>query len=199
MDLILIAAAKFEVDPLLSSLQQKGYCPETHLTGVGAINAAKEAKTLSEVCRGKHAIFVGTCGVFVAFTKVKLVRVQKIKWIPTGERTGLSYPVKDCAPPILLPPSPPWCADLPAKHAICSPSISLIRTLPEGYDPTQYVENLELYSCAHEIATAAKSFAAILAITNEIGQDAHSEWKQNFAEAAGLTAEYISHKLPGLS
>src|SRR5690606_14674849 len=106
--------------------------PETHLTGIGAINAAKEAKTLSEVCRGKHAIFVGTCGVFVPFAKIKLVRIQRVLWLPTGERTGLSYPVKNSAPPIDLPPCPPWCVDIPAKKAVCSPSISLIKTLPDG-------------------------------------------------------------------
>ena len=61
---VLIAAAKFELDPLVGTLQEKGHTPEAKLTGVGALNAAKKARALGEACRGRHVIFVGTCGVF---------------------------------------------------------------------------------------------------------------------------------------
>ena len=46
-----------------------------------------------------------------------------------------------------------------------------------------------------EIAATAASLAVILAVTNTVGPDSHSEWRQNFAAAAGLTAEFIVARL----
>lgn len=195
MNPILIAAAKFELDPLTNSLQQRGHTPETKIAGIGALNAAKRAKALGEACRGRDVIFVGTCGGFAPFQKVTLVRAHEVLWAPTCERLGLSYTVKDTAPPIALPDPPAFARNLPAKKVLCTPAISLVGKLPDGIAADSVVENLELYSCIGEIAQTAQSLAVILAITNAVGADSHAEWRQNFTAAAGLTAEYISSKL----
>ena len=195
MNPILISAAKFELDPLANSLQQLGHTPEAKLTGIGALNAAKRAKALGEACRGRHVIFVGTAGTFGAFPKVHLVRASEVLWMPTCERLGFSYTVKDTAPPITLPEPPAYCKSLPTKRVICSPSISLVSKLPDGFAADTVVENLELYACIGEIAQGAQSLAVVLAVTNAVGADSHSQWRQNFAAAAGLTAEFISGRL----
>ena len=195
MNPLLIAAAKFELDPLASSLQQHGHAPETRITGVGALNAAKKARALAELCRGRDVVFVGTCGTFGTFTKVHLVRATDVLWLPTCERLGFSYTVKDSAPPITLPEPPAFARSLPPRRVICSPSISLVAKLPDGQQGEGLVENLELYSCIGEIAAQAASVAVILAVTNAIGPDAHLQWRQNFAGAAGMTAEFVSSRL----
>jgi hypothetical protein len=195
MNPVLVAAAKFELDPLSNALQSHGHTPETRLTGVGAIQAAKRAKTIAEACRGRHVVFVGTCGAFTGFSRVTLVRATDVVWLPTCERVGMSYTVKDSAPPITLPPPPAWVGKLPEKKVICSPGISLVSRLPDGYTPDQCVENLELYSCIGDIAQAAASLVVILAVTNAIGPDAHAEWRQHFATAASMTAEYVGSRL----
>lgn len=195
MNPILIAAAKFELDPLTNSLQQRGHTPETKLTGVGALNAAKRAKVIGEACRGRDVIFVGTCGAFGPFSKVSLVRASEVLWAPTCERLGFSYTVKDSAPPIALPEPHAFARSLPPRKVLCTPAISLVGKLPEGLAADSVVENLELYSCIGEIAQAAQSLTVILAVTNAVGADSHAEWRQNFASAAGLTAEFVSSKL----
>jgi hypothetical protein len=196
MNPVLIAAAKFELDPLCSTLQERGHTPETRLTGVGALNAAKKALKFGELCRGREVIFVGTCGIFGTFSqKVSLVRAKEVIWLPTCERVKMSYTVKDTAPPIRLPDAPPWAASLPERKVICTPGISLIGTLPDYVGPEPAVENLELYSCIGEIAANAKSLAVVLAITNAVGEDSHAQWRQHFAEAAGMTAEFIGARL----
>lgn len=195
MNPILIAAAKFELDPLANSLQQHGHTPESKLTGVGALNAAKKARALGDACRGRDVIFVGTCGTFGAFQKVHLIRAQDVLWVPTCERLGFSYTVKDSAPLIPLPEPPAYCKTLPARRVVCSPGISLVGKLPEGLTADATVENLELYSCIGEIAAQASSLAVVLAVTNAVGPDSHSEWRQHFAAAAGMTAEFISARL----
>jgi hypothetical protein len=196
MNPILIAAAKFELDPLCNTLQQRGHTPETKLAGVGALNAAKKALRLGEACRGRDVIFVGTCGTFGVFTqRVTLVRAKEVVWIPTCERVRMSYTVKDSAPPVLLPEPPLWCKSLPERKVVCTPAVSLIGTVPEGGQAETMVENLELYSCIGEIAAQARSVAVVLAITNAVGADSHAQWRQHFAEAAGLTAEFIGARL----
>lgn len=198
MNPILVAAARFELEPLASALQQRGHTPELRLTGIGALNAAKKARTLSEVCRGRDVIFVGTCGTFGVFAKPMLVRATEALWMPTCERVGLSYTVKDTAPPLNLPDPPSIYRLLPPKRVVCSPAISLVGKLPEGFAPEACVENLELYSCIGDIAATAHSLAVILAVTNAIGPDAHSQWRQNFAAAAGMTAEFIGARIDTL-
>jgi hypothetical protein len=193
---ILIAAAKFEIDPLANSLQQLGHAPEAKLTGIGALAAAKKVKALGEACRGRHVFFVGTCGTFGPFQKVHLIRAADVVWLPTAERLGFSYTVKDSAPPITLPEPPAFARSLPAKRVICSPAISLVAKLDPTTTPDSAVENLELYSCIGEIAAQAARVAVILAVTNAVGPDSHSQWRQNFAAAAGLTAEFISSRVP---
>ena len=196
MNPILIAAAKFELDPLTNSLQQLGHTPETKLTGVGSLNAAKKARAIGDACRGRAVIFVGTCGSFAPFSRVSLVRATEVLWIPTCERLGLSYTVKDTAPPIVLPEPPAFARSLPAKRVVCTPGISLVNKLPDSVASESAVENLELYACIAEIAANAASLAVILAVTNHVGPDSHAQWRQHFTEAAGLTAEFISSKLP---
>ena len=195
MDPIIVSAAKFELDPLANALQEKGLNPATRLVGIGPLNSAKRARQVAEYCRGRNVIFIGTCGVFGKFSKIYLVRAHEVHWLPTCERIGLSYTVKDSAPPITLPPSPLYCRQLPEKKVICSPGISLVSKLPDFLPSDQCVENLELYSCIGEIAAQAASLAVILAVTNSIGPDSHTQWRQHFAAAAGATAEFIIARL----
>ena len=192
---LLIAAAKFELEPLVNALQQMGHTPDMMLTGVGAITAAKRARALGEAARGRSVIFVGTCGTFSALSKVHLVRASEVYWSPTCERLNLSYTVKDSAPPIPLPEAPTFARGLPTRKVLCSPGISLVSKIPEGFNAEQTVENLELYSCISEIAAACANLSVILAVTNAVGPDSHTEWRQNFKSAAGKTAEFIAAKL----
>jgi hypothetical protein len=195
MNPVIVAAAKFELDPLVHALEQRGHGPEPRLVGIGALNAAKKARGVADACRGRHVIFIGTCGAFVPFTKVMLIRATEVLWSPTGERMGLSYTIKDTAPPISLPEAPAWARGLPPRRVLCSPTISLVSKLPEGLAPEQAVENVELYSCISEIAASCASVAVLLAVTNQVGEDSHTQWRQNFTLAAGQTAEFVVGRL----
>ncbi|MBM4250982.1 MAG: hypothetical protein FJ146_03350 [Deltaproteobacteria bacterium] len=195
MELVVIAAAKFELDPLVSGLQEKGINPLTKLVGIGALNAAKRSRLVADACRGRHVVFVGTCGTFGSFSKMHLIRASEVLWLPTCERMQLSYTVKDTAPPIVLPPPPQYCASLPERRVVCSPGISLVSKLPDSLSPDHCVENLELYSCINEVINQAVSLSVVLAVTNAVGPDSHTQWRQHFAGAAGATAEYLCGRL----
>jgi len=195
VNLTIIAAAKFEVEPLKNVLEQFGFTPEVHVLGVGALNAAKNARPIAETCRGKNVIFVGTCGTFGSFSKPFLVTGKDVYWSPTSDRLGFSYTVKDTAPLIQLKKRCDLVQGLPEKSILCCPSISTIGTLPEHFVPENCVENLELYSCANEISSKAAEFSVVLCVTNTVGPDSHSQWKENFLSAATETADYFKHAI----
>ncbi len=195
MNLSIIAAAKFEVEPLKNVVEQLGFTPEVHVVGIGALNAAKNARTIAEACRGKNVVFVGTCGSFGPFTKPYLVTAKEVLWLPTSDRLGFSYTIKDTAPIIPLKKRGDLVQGLPEKTIICCPSISTIGTLPEQYSAETCVENLELYSCAAEISAKAAELSIVLCVTNAVGPDSHSQWKQHFLSAATETAEFFKNAL----
>jgi len=195
---IIISAAKFESEPLVNGLQQRGHTPEMLLTGVGAIAAAKKARSVAEQCRGRDVIFVGTCGAFANFSRVYLIRAHEVLWSPTCERLKLAYTIKDTMPPITLPEPPSYLTGIPSKKVLCSPGISLVGAVPDNLSTDSIVENLELYSCIGEIMAQAQSLAVILAVTNLVGSESHLQWKQNFPLAAGMTAEFITQRIDAL-
>ncbi len=195
MNLSIIAAAKFEVEALKNVLEQLGFTPEVHVLGIGALNAAKNARPIAEACRGKNVVFVGTCGSFNHFSKPYLVTGKEVHWLPTSDRMGFSYTIKDTAPSIPLKKRCDLVQGLAEKIILCGPSISTIGTLPEQYAADQCVENLELYSCAAEVSAKAAEFSVVLCVTNTVGPDSHSQWKQHFLSAATETAEYFKNAL----
>lgn len=193
--LLIIAAALFEVEETVQKLRDQGIDAHAKPIGVGALAAAYNARTLADQCAGANVFFLGTCGTFARFEEVRLVQVGSAHWLPTSDRLGLSYTVQGICPPRQLPKPPEALTALPSLPivtAICGPSISLDATLPSTFPRETSVENLELYSVLPDVAERAKSFAAILAVTNGVGPSAHQEWRRNFRTAAILTAEYLA-------
>ena len=116
-------------------------------------------------------------------------------WLPTSDRLGFSYTIKDTAPAIPLKKRGDLVQGIPEKTILCGPSISTIGTLPEQFVADSCVENLELYSCAAEISAKAAEFSVVLCVTNTVGPDSHSQWKEHFLGAATETAEFFKNAI----
>jgi len=187
--IVLLAAAPFEMEPSEQVLKRLDFEVHSVAVGIGALSAAKNAQKIAQLCINAHCVFIGTCGTFASFSTPSLITTRNIHWLPTGERSGLSYRVKDCDPKIKKKKKS--LLDLPECDVICSPSISLSKELPSAFQSEKTVENLELYSIAKEIDDVAKTFSVILGVTNEIGKNAHQQWKENFNAAATMTAKYF--------
>ncbi len=195
--IVVVAAAAFESEPIVQELRHMvGVDCDALALGIGPIHAAKSVITNRELLRDAEVLFIGTCGQFGPFETVSLIRPSRVVWLPIGERLGVAYTVAGTAPTIDYEPhTPPWLACLPEKVVICAPEISLDPTLPETFDPAQTVENLELYSVLGEICEVARSTAVILAATNQIGPNAHHQWKANFHHAASTTADFVKTRI----
>lgn len=203
MSTLIVSAAKFEVEPLLERLETTENQIQYVEAQVGSIKSARSSGMLFEKAKGKDVIFIGSCGVFGEFIEPTLVRAKKTVWLPTCERVNIAYSINGVDEPFTLPKPPTWTKDIEEATVICASTISKTSEISDesairagiNKEKDLLVENLELYSVAEVLASSAKSFVSIFAITNAVGSNSHKQWKVNFKKAATLTSDYIINKL----
>jgi len=205
MRLSIISAAKFEVLPLLSLLERVGCSFEYVSFGVGSIESAKNSRSLARRCEGRDVLYIGTCGTFSGWVSPQLIYARKLFWLPPCVRVGIAWSIEELKSGISLPSPPVWLEVLPQKTVLCSSSIAkspfVSPELMESFSLISMdclVENLELYSCAVDVLKYAKSFIAILGVTNGIGLQGRLEWRSNFQEVAEMTADFIEFHLASI-
>ncbi len=187
-----VAAASFELAPLREVFPHLGD-ENFALCGIGPIAAAKSAHQLASLAAGRPVVFVGTAGVFGAFAEPYLVRASSVRWSQADERLQQAYAIPGVYPITNLGNGARWANALPTCDVLCASTISTNNLLPPPLVAERTCENLELYSCAPELISAAKNFTALFAITNAIGPDAHEQWRNNHLAAARITADFIKN------
>ena len=189
-NLIIIAAVDFEFSPL------KKLFPDAIFFefGIGALAAAARISAAKSKFENKDILYIGTAGTFSKFENVEVVRASTVAWLPTCQRQNLSYSVEKN--PLLTLNSHSQFASISPRNVVCAPNVSLVDNLPAELTPKNTIENIELYSVASHLLPIAKSFTAVLGITNAVGKNSHEQWKANFKTAANeiaLTLQNISH------
>ena len=186
-DILLIAAADFEIIAVRDVLRAKGYEVQFLCCGIGALDALQRSTVF--LCEHNlsmsSVIFIGTCGVLGDFVEPKNLAIEKSIWLPVDERLGLSYRVEGTLPPFDLPRT----FNLPHATALSCQNISLNSEYNSPEKIT--VENLELYSVVKVFSDYLCNFSAILTTTNAVGKDAHSQWKTNFKAAGEKAASWL--------
>ena len=192
--LLIVSAVRFEIEPLLAIMPSI----ESIECGIGALNTARQHHTLCEAARGKHVLYIGTCGVYGSFHEVQLCQSDDLHWVPLCERLGQSWAIEGLELPVESGLSP-LSLELPLASIVCCQNIAKTDALAPDvlgrFRQPLLVENLESYCVAKAVRNSAKSFTGILGITNQIGLEARKEWRQHFQEAAKLTAEYLAPRL----
>jgi hypothetical protein len=191
--LTIISAASFEVQPLKKLMPQLEFIE----CGIGCLNTAKNTQLLKKKTKNKDIIFVGSCGVFAEFDSTKLVTVNKIKWLPTCERMGLSETIENLHPDINLK-TPKYFKELEQTTALTSAAISSDATINIKHQHllrATLVENLEIYPLASAILPGVNSLEILLGITNAVGPLGRKQWRENFRKIAEISAYFIQNKL----
>lgn len=178
---ILVSAARFEVEPLL----QHSHPWEYHSCGIGPVAAAVFAGRMASQWRDRRVLYVGTCGAFAPTQIGTIYRASSVAWSDPGLRSGHAYLVKESLPKIHFPESSD-AHPLPSVEVLSSAGISTV-----GDPQRPEVENLELYGLAFGLVKEVRELVAILGVTNQVGQDAHQQWKRHFREVAEGTARAI--------
>lgn len=192
MSLQIISAAPFEVSTTLEYFDNNSIAYDYHSCGIGALEAAKNSTLLVPKVMNKDVLFIGTCGVFEGFDEMTLTSPSQVHWLPASEREGIAWSIEGTAPPFPVNNSSKWVQDLSKVTAVCSPTISKNNALPQEYNPTSTVENLELYSLIDTFNAYAKSITIILAITNKVSLEGRKQWRANFKQASKMTSDYIA-------
>lgn len=195
--ILVISAIPAEAQDVYSVLKEALPCTEYAMVGIGPLDAARAEAGLAEKCKGKIALFIGSCGSFYEFEKPHLVTVKDVHWMPPCIRTGIaSVPEHIYQPYVISYPK----LDLPVKTVLTTPSISLT----DDFNPNLYrklppkselVENMELYACARGIMNAL-SIHVILGVSNAVGPEARKQWAYNFKPVVKLTTDYVRENLP---
>ena len=196
MKILVVSAVKFEVKPLLIEMKKKDYVFESFEIGIGPLKAARSSKELEKKCHGAHVIYVGTCGVFVPLEKPYLISAKETHWMPAGVRSGISDINPSWEPPVSFE-GIPQSHDLQKGIILTSPEISLTKDFKNKEmkeNSSSIYENMELYCVAEALKKSAK-LDIILGVTNEIGPNSRSEWKENFKKLAKMSKSYILNLL----
>jgi purine-nucleoside phosphorylase len=198
MKIFVISAAPFEFEPTCKALSEVGWQPIGVECGIGALAAARNANALAETVKGAAAIYIGTAGVFGAFTAPEVLRVNSVQWQSQAMRAGAAYLVKSLPTEWTLNTAPKWLAPLPIAQVRCATEITLVeQTIVAPLPVKLVVENLELFSIAEPVLSSAASFGAVIATTNRVGPNAHQEWRAHFVAAANLTATTLAKLAKG--
>lgn len=194
--LTLAAAAPFELQPTAEALAARGWDLTIHVVGIGCLEAARSVAKQPHPADDAHVLFVGSAGVFGDFAAPFLTRAEAVSWLPTGERLGHAYTIADTAPSIDLTVGAPLDFDLPTASVICSPTISLVAHPKPG--DGLWIENIELYAVAADMLRRARSFTAILGVTNAVGPESHTQWIAHHQRIAHMTRDVVLQELvPG--
>lgn len=159
--------------------------------GVGPIRAAATTARLLALHTPKSVVLIGTAGTYRRDHGTPSVIVaRKVGWGHTATLCGVGY--------VPLPPDPLWTD--PGLRTVCDTSLAdvltvgaittdptIARTWSEEWD----VENMEAYGVALAAAQAGVPFLAVLGITNQVGPDAHAQWKTHRAAAEAMVQEQV--------
>jgi hypothetical protein len=151
-------------------------------TGVGQILAAASTARLIEELRPRSVLFVGTCGHFDDRLRIgDMIWGQEAISSSLEERRGESYRpvVEETRWKATLTP-----LDLPSHSVVVPPAITRTREGAALLAPLGAAEHLELtgvYAACHAVDVPV---GAALAVVNEVGPEAQTQWKTNYQQAS---------------
>lgn len=212
-DVLVLAAHAVELVPFAAALAAHPPSDSRHATavvGVGMPTAGAGATRALLATRPRAAVLVGSAGVypgrfpFVAGEVVLAESVALVDAAATAGRASLpdAMTTRATSDPVL---TVALGGDLRRVRVAATPGITLDDALARdlGTRSGCDVENLETLSVALACAGVGVPFAAVLAITNEVGARGHAQWVAHHAAAAEATCAVVARWLhagaPGLA
>lgn len=150
--------------------------------GVGPVRAAARMATVLARRRPSAVLLIGSCGVYGDRWPVgAVVRGGRIGFADTGAVAGLGY--VPLPPPCLLAGSSPALGGLPAGHILTVAAITSDPQAAALHARDWDLEHMEAYGAALACQDAEVPFFAVLGVANQVGPDAHAQWKAHRVEA----------------
>jgi nucleoside phosphorylase len=165
----------------------------TRIVGVGLVEAGiGAARAVAEV--GPRAVvLVGTAGAYPGggIDVGEVVAAKRIALACPAVASGAGYLPPPLPSALLTSASLRRALGCRATDVACPLAITRTRALARrlAADTGAAVETLEAFAVAR--AAGKLPFAAVLGITNEVGPDAHRQWKAHAAEAAAAACDIV--------
>jgi nucleoside phosphorylase len=133
--------------------------------GIGLCEALLGTAALLRSQRPELLVFVGTAGALPgsALAIGAVVQVRTVGYSPRHPEPLLARAL----------------SDIPAVDVIANLAITTDMVLATKYAEHSGVEHMEAYGFALACTRANVPWACVLAITNEVGPEAHAQWKKN--------------------
>lgn len=156
------------------------------LTGVGALAAARVTARLIAEERPERILFIGTCGGYPGRLDMGcLISASEVLATSLDEVEGRAY-----RPGIEERHwSATWALPLPAHRVAVTPGITTSPTGALKLGEQAEAEHLELSGVFAAAHAEGIPVGAALAVANQVGPDAHAEWKANHRR---LSAELVA-------
>jgi hypothetical protein len=193
--MIIASAAPFETAHLYAD-----FCHEPSISffyfGVGCLQAARRESNFLSISEGKEVWVVGTCGSWEPFSRVQLITIDQVLWLPVCERMGFAESIEAIEPPLSVSATSA-VSMLPRYTLVCGPTIassSVIQPQVRNQyqlDEKRLAENIEYYVFTKNLLRVAKKVHFLLAITNQVGPDGRRQWRENFREAEKKSSDFI--------
>ena len=102
--LVVMAAARSEAEPLLNGLDENGFDAVFVRSGLGRLHRLGGLRIRESLPWAQYNL-LGTCGSVAPFTEPYLIRAHKTAWMFLGKGMDLPGPLKGSSHPFLSHPS----------------------------------------------------------------------------------------------
>ena len=188
MGFLIVAAADHELEDITGAV-----------LGVGSIRAAASAGRALALHTWNGVVLIGTAGVYgLGFGFPPVIVSRRVGWAHAGAQAGLAY-VPRSPEPITADPALRAASGLPEADVLTVDAITTDPGIAAAWSQEWEVEHMEAWGVARAAAQAGVPFAAVLAITNRVGPDAHAEWRSNRARAEAAARDAVRRMLTRLT
>jgi nucleoside phosphorylase len=213
IDVLLLAAHPVELEPFahaLTSLEPRDVHCATATVGVGMPAAGPGATRALLDMRPRAAVLVGSAGVYPGrfpFAANEVVIAATVALVDAAAATGraalpAAMPARAATDPVLRVA---LAGDRRQVRVGTTPGITLDDTLARelGAHADSDIENLEALAVALACEGVGVPFAAVFAITNEVGARGHTQWLAHHRAGAEAVRDAVMPWLragaPGLA
>jgi nucleoside phosphorylase len=151
--------------------------------GVGPVAAAAGTAALVARHRPDAVVLVGSAGRYASGPPIGCAIVaDRLGYASGAAALGRAY-VPRAPAPLRAESRLASRAALPSADVLTTDAITTDAELSAHFGATWAVEHLEAYAVAAACAAAGVPFAAVLGIANDVGPDAHAQWRAHRAAA----------------
>jgi nucleoside phosphorylase len=144
------------------------------------------AEFLAKHPEAKQVLLLGTAGSLKNLPIGSLWAAGRLGWSDSLRAGGIGY--IPCPPPEL---EAELELGLPKVGVLTGFGVTTKRAVADAFGADWLLEHMEAGAVALACRRAGVRFGAVLGVSNEVGEDAHQQWKENRLEVEKTVQEWV--------